>query len=223
MWGGDRTLLFIYRLFALTTAVVLNILLLCSSKEGSAPIAVGGRSVATIFVFAQHYTKWISSTSTIVVLALFTTFSFVRAFRYCTYLQIVKSTTNVFWWSLLAVHWFYLAALSYALVHLFFNILSHTASGAVASLSPLAVLNPIALFADLLFSRLHRSYATDLLPLLLLFTAIPFSIICAMAIVGDFVGSNVHGLGMYWAIVVLGVAAAFAGSYLIGRSKDRIQ
>lgn len=220
MWGGDRTLFFIYRISALTIIAVLNILLLSSSSKG---IAADGRSFGAIFVFAQHCTMWISSTSTIGVLALFAAFSFVRAFRHCTYLQVVKSTTNVFWWSLLMAHWLYLAALSYALVHLFFNILSHAASGTVASFPPLAVLNPVALLADLLLSRHHRSYATDLLPLLLVFTATPFSIICAMAIVGDFVGSNVHGLGMYWAVVVLGVAVAFAVSYLIGRSKDRVQ
>lgn len=123
--------------------------------------------------------------------------------------------SNWYWLALVLLHWLPLSSITYALSLLVFAI--HTEHprgiwyGACIS---------VILALDLFLARRHRYHATDLLPLLLLFSIVPYSVICSVVIFGY--GPvmdqrrDLQGMLLYWTVVLACNVVAFLSCYLIG-------
>lgn len=166
----------------------------------------------------------LSSISLLVVLTVFTLATFIRSNKSSTYEFIMtKGNANLFWLGIMNLHWFYFAtliysvnALSFALLSIAWSRIKHKDLICIA----LPAVNTLIMLVDCLCTQLHRPFVTDLLPLLLIFVAVPYSVICTVLLLTND-DLTLLGMVIYWVTIMLGTFVCFAFSLAVASYKER--
>lgn len=176
--------------------------------------------VAASMPFAKH----LSSVSLLFVLTVFTLSTFIRSIKPLKYEFIMTNcNANLFWLGIMNLHWLYFSALIYSVNALTFSLLGISWSRIKYQdviYIALPLVNTLIMVVDCLCTQLHRPFVTDLLPLLLVFVAVPYSVICTVLLLTN---DNLTLLGMviYWATIMLSTSICFAFSLAITVYKER--
>lgn len=125
-----------------------------------------------------------------------------------------QKASNGYWLFILCVHWIPPASAMSAMIATLMAVL--TVQGAL----PRTLLLLAWPLLDLLALYKHRFYATDLLPLLFIYTLTPYSAICwhVIGMLGE--GEHLEGLkgmALYWIVTLLGIASSFVLCIFCGK------
>lgn len=177
----------------------------------------GGFAVAAL---AQ--VKWLAVSFSFCVFAIYCSMSVWMAFNKIYFNRWRSSGSNMYWLTIMLLHWMPMVSLAYALqwfllAALYRHAMKHSVYSALLT---------IVIVADCVLAKRHRYHASDLLPLQLPFTLLPYSIICwhlVQSLTAN--NNNERGTGAgglmamvwYWLSILVASWSAFGIVYGIGR------